>query len=96
MKSWEEETLDQLINKFRKYAFGKVSNLLPGDSDYNRAIETVRKRMESIKKKLYLQFFSQGEMPDEIEVKKYINYTMGLLKSPNSKNQSRRKKSSIK
>ena len=92
LKSFEEETLDHLINKFRKYAFSKVSNLLPGDSHYNRAIETVRKRMESVKKKLYLEFFSQGEMPKEIEVKKYINYTLGLLKSSNSKNQSKRKK----
>lgn len=92
LKSFEEQTLDQLINKFRKYAFSKVSNLLPGDSDYNRAIETVRQRMENIKKKLYLEFFSQGEMPQEIEVKKYIKYTLGLLKSSNSKNQSTRKK----
>ncbi len=71
--------LEKLINTFRKYAFGKVENLLPGDGQYNKAIEAVRKRLTGTRNKMHKKFFSQGELPNEIKLSNYKKYVLAIL-----------------
>ncbi|MEM7174186.1 MAG: hypothetical protein AAF380_02940 [Bacteroidota bacterium] len=85
LKNLQSKTLDELINTFRKYAFSKVSNLLPGDGNYNKAIESVRKLTVNLKNKLHTKFFSQGQMPDEIDFHTYRKYTQSLFKAKTTK-----------
>lgn len=85
LKNLKQKTLNELINTFRKYAFSKVGNLLPGDGNYNKAIESVRKLIVNIKNNLHIKFFSQGEMPNEVDVKKYKRHALSLLRSKVSK-----------
>ncbi len=79
-KKLKEKTLEELINTFRSHAFSKVGNLLPGDGNYNTAIEVVRTQIEKAKDKLHRKFFSKGEMPEEIPLAKYQRHAQSLLK----------------
>ena len=84
----ENKGLEALIDTFRRYAFSKVDNLLPGDGDYNKAIEVTRQLVSRIKEKLHHDFFGRGEMPDEVDVTKYKRACLSLLKRKVTKAQS--------
>lgn len=79
------KSLEALIEMFRKYAFGKVSNLLPGASAYNRGIESVRKVVTTAQGKLRRKFFGQGEMASEVPFTKYQREAVVLLRPKKSK-----------
>lgn len=89
LKNLKQKTLDELINTYRKYAFSRVTNLLPGDGNYNKAIESVRKLIVNIKNKLHIKFFSKGAMPNEVNAQKYKRNALSLLRSKVSKNKTK-------
>lgn len=90
LKRLEQQELTQLISTFRKYAFSKATNLLPGDGDYNKAIEAVRKKVVTLQKKLHMHFFSQGATADEIALKAYKAYLLKALRTKSAGSKSRR------
>lgn len=75
-----DSSFEGLVQLLRKLCFSKVDNLLPGDSHYNRAINQIKERSEKVQKKLELEFFSHGEMPNEVDLEKYRRRCLSLLK----------------
>ena len=76
----EKASLSDLISKFRQHAFGHVGNLLPGDGNYNKAIEATRRRLTRARETLGATFFGDGQMPDQVDVAKYKQKALALLK----------------
>ena len=76
----KKASLEDLINTFRQHAFGHIANLLPGDGNYNKAIEATRRSLIRAKEALAKAFFSDGQMPDEIQLHLYKKKALSLLK----------------